>query len=96
MKTCSFRGADLHDELLEYPDYEDLPLFCMDPPKAKFGMLQCNRETCLCCCHHPRDDLTHRQLQPAVQFSPNHTYCFLNNYETILNCPAVSIRTKPE
>ena len=57
-------------------------------------MLPCNRDTCLCC--HPRNDLTHRQIQPAVQFSMNHIHRFVNKYEAILNCPVVSIYAKQE
>jgi hypothetical protein len=89
MKTCSFRGADLYDDFPEHPGYHDRKyIFCQDAPKTNFGMLPCNREICLCC--HPRDDLTHRQIQPAVQFSTNYIHRFLNKYQAILNCPAVS------
>jgi hypothetical protein len=91
MKTCSFRGADLYEDLPKHPDYYDKQyLFCENIPKANFGMLPCNREICLCC--HPRDDLTHRQIQPAVHFSTNYIHRFVNKYEAILNCPAVSVR----
>jgi hypothetical protein len=90
MKTCSFRGADLYIDLpSHYNYYGQRHLFCEDAPQANFSMLPCNCETCLCC--HPRDDLTHRQLQPAVQFSTNHIHRFLNKYEAILNCPAVGL-----
>lgn len=90
MKTCSFRGAALDDEIpIHSTPNDDRHIFCQDTPTSIFGLLPCNLETCLCC--HPRDDLTHRQIQPAVQFSINHIHRFLNKYQTILNCPAVSL-----
>ncbi|CAF3311939.1 unnamed protein product [Rotaria sp. Silwood2] len=90
MKTCSFRGASFHDDKDPWHSNDiDQHLFCRDAPKANFGMLPCDCKTCLCC--HPSERFLQQQTPLAVQFSANHIHRFLNKYEAILNCPAVSI-----
>ena len=84
MKTCSYRGAQPRS--LNQGHSEGL--FCVHPPEARTSFLPCTHEPCRCCWE--RRDLTGRP-QPCVRFSPVHSYQFLNGYQVLLNCPAVSI-----
>jgi len=84
MKTCSYRGAQPRST--HNGDTEGI--FCVDPPEARYGLLPCTRDRCRCCLE-PRHR-TGRQ-ESAVLFYPSHYHKFLNGYQVILNCPAVSI-----
>jgi len=80
LKTCSFNGVEprlFNNRLRE-------GLFCLETPMARFALTPCQKPSCLCC-HSPcpRRDTT------AIQFSLPHIHRFVNQYEAILNCPAV-------
>ena len=78
MKTCSFRFArprSLHEGL-----------FCLQTPEARYELVACGN--CGLC--YPQYDMTHRTNKYIVQFSQAHQHTFLNGYQSILNCSAVS------
>ncbi|CAF1431374.1 unnamed protein product [Adineta steineri] len=86
MKTCSFRNAK--------PSlYNHHGIFCIDEPKALYGLEPCEQVTCRFC--FPIQDvlIRGRQNQPVVQFSSAQKHRFVNGYEAILNCP-VTCTTK--
>ena len=81
MKTCSFRGARLYSS----------NLFCNNTPEALYGLLRCRKPYCRFC--FPTRTMRMRaqyHSQPVLRFSPTHQHRFLNGYQAILNCPAVS------
>lgn len=78
MKTCIFRQAR--------PRMLDEGLFCVREPEACYELAACGN--CGLC--YPRYDRRYRKTKTPVQFRQNHRYKFLNGYEVILNCPAVS------
>ncbi len=84
MKTCSYRGAIPRS----MDNHRTEGLFCADPPEARCGLLPCARDPCRCCLE--RRDLT-RRSESAVAFNVAHYHKFLNGYQVILNCPAVSV-----
>jgi hypothetical protein len=77
MKTCQFRGAEPRsfDEKGEVPE----GILCEAPPKARYAMVPCRDQHCFLC-----------QSKTAVQFASNQSHRFVNQYEAILNCHAVS------
>ena len=84
MKTCSYRGAQPRS--INACNTEGL--FCVDPPEARYGLLPCTRDHCRYCLKP--NHLTGRP-EPVVTYYPSHYHKFLNGYQVILNCPAVSI-----
>ena len=90
LKTCSFNGVQ--PRLCDNRFREGL--FCIDTPEARFTITPCNHKYCLCC-HSPcprRSATTGYPEQTlAVPFSFPHIHRFVNQYEAILNCPAVSV-----
>jgi len=78
MKTCSYREA--------VPVSNETSLFCMNEPQVRYGMTQCNRTSCCLC--YPSYKLTYRHDKPIIQFGSNQQHQFINNYRSILNCPA--------
>jgi len=84
MKTCSYRGAQ--PRLID--NYHTEGIFCMNLPEARYDFSPCMREQCRCCSE--RRDLTHRP-EPSVTFHASHYHTFLNGYQVILNCRAVSV-----
>ena len=88
LKTCSFNGAQ--PRLFEQRFTEGL--FCLDTPIARYMITPCDKPSCLCC-HSPcpRRYVTGSQAQAAIQFSVPYIHRFVNQYEAILNCPAVCL-----
>jgi hypothetical protein len=80
LKTCSFNGVK--PRLFEQRYHEGL--FCLETPMARFALTPCQKPSCLCC-HSPCP----RRDTAAIQFSLPHIHRFVNQYEAILNCPAV-------
>ncbi len=78
MKTCSYRGA--------VPASNEASIFCMNEPQVRYGMTPCNRASCCLC--YPSYKLTYRHDKPIIQFGPRQQHQFINNYRSILNCPA--------
>ncbi|CAF3979902.1 unnamed protein product [Adineta steineri] len=78
MKTCSYREA--------IPISNEISLICMNEPQVCYSMTQCNRTSCSLC--YPSYKLTYRNDKPIIQFGPNQQHQFINNYRSILNCPA--------
>lgn len=80
LKTCSFNGIK--------PRFFDRRLregvFCIDPPEARFSISPCDHKHCNCC--HPSYP---RQQRTSIPFLTPHIHRFVNQYEAILNCPAV-------
>jgi hypothetical protein len=84
MKTCNFRGA-------KPPSHPAHGLFCIDEPQARYGMTPCHKKHCRFC--SPSTDILARARppnKPVVQFSQAQKHTFVNGYQAILNCPAVS------
>jgi hypothetical protein len=82
MKTCSFRGAQCYST----------NLFSKHEPDALYGLLRCNKSYCNFC--FPTSTMKKRAQyysQPVLEFSPTHRHQFINGYQTILNCPVVSL-----
>jgi hypothetical protein len=77
MKTCSLRNVQTRSY--------DEGLFCRDEPEARHGMKQCGN----CCLCTPKYDVK-RRGQSSVQFGASQRHQFVNKYQAILNCPAVS------
>ena len=78
MKTCSFRYArprTLHEGL-----------FCIQEPEARYELAACGN--CGLC--YPKYDRTYRTRKSIVEFSQAHRHIFVNGYQSILNCSAVS------
>lgn len=61
------------------PRSDDEGLYCIDEPEARYGVLPCN--ACELC-------ILSAQQQSTIRFGPKQKFRFMNNYETILNCPA--------
>lgn len=81
-KTCSFNGAK--PRIFQQRHSEGL--FCLSTPAARFSITPCDKATCHCC--HPPCPLRNTTVIP---FSYPHIHRFVNQYEAILNCPAVYI-----
>ena len=81
LKTCSFNNVQ--PRLFDNRFREGL--FCIDTPEPRFSITPCDSKYCLCC--HPSDP----KQKLAIPFSLPHIHRFVNQYEAILNCPAVSI-----
>jgi hypothetical protein len=77
MKTCSFRNVQ--------PGGPNKYLFCRTDPEGRHEMIACGN--CGLC--YPKYDVAKRG-QPSVLFGPAQRHRFVNQYETILNCPSVS------
>jgi len=78
MKTCTYDGATRA--------YNEKSLLSTCEPQVRYGMTRCQRTSCCLC--HPMYKLTYRMDTPVVQFGPYQQYQFINQYRTILNCPA--------
>lgn len=88
LKTCSFHGVT--PRLFDNRFREGL--FCLDTPEARFVITPCDKQRCLCC-HSPcpRLDSLDSEQTSVIPFSIPHIHRFVNQYEAILNCPAVNI-----
>jgi hypothetical protein len=91
MKTCNFRGA--HPRLFGKNTDEPEGILCQTEPVVRYGMMPCYDRHCFLCRQERvrigkrgSDDL----LKVTVHFSSNQVHQFVNKYEAILNCPAVS------
>ena len=62
----------------------DEGLFCRNEPQATHEMTECGN----CCLCYPRYNVQ-RRGQPVVEFGRLQRHRFVNQYEAILNCPAV-------
>jgi hypothetical protein len=104
MKTCDFHGA--HPRLFGKNKDESEGILCEAKPMARYGMIQCNDTNCFLCQSQRRAAAaaaaaggggrsrganSSEQLNATVHFSPKQTHQFVNKYEAILNCNAVSI-----
>ena len=78
MKTCSFRYAR--------PRTLNEGLFCIQEPEARYELAACGN--CGLC--YPKYDRTYRSRKSIVEFSQAHRHIFVNGYQSILNCSAVS------
>ena len=78
MKTCSFRFAR--------PRTMNEGLFCVQEPEARYELTSCGN--CGLC--YPRYNRKYRARKSVVEFSQAHKHTFVNGYEAILNCSAVS------
>ena len=78
MKTCAFRFAR--------PRSLREGLFCLQTPEARYELVAC--DNCGLC--YSQYDMTHRTKKFIVEFSQAHSHTFVNGYQSILNCSAVS------
>ncbi len=80
MKTCSYRQA------IPVMLNDKNNIFCLNEPEARYGISLCHEKSCCLC--YPSYKLTFRHDQPIIQFGPHQQHQFVNNYRSILNCPA--------
>lgn len=80
MKTCLLRFAR--------PRLSSEGLFCLQTPEAGYELTACGN--CALC--YPQYDMRYRTNKSIVQFSQTHRHTFVNGYQSILNCSAVSSR----
>jgi hypothetical protein len=87
LKTCSFNNVK--PRFCYNRCHEGL--FCLAPPEARFAITPCDNRHCACC-HStcPRRYPTNQGQTQVIPFSNPHIHRFVNGYEAILNCPAVS------
>jgi hypothetical protein len=88
MKTCNFRDAQ--PQLLGPNKNEPEGIFCQTIPVSCYGMRPCYRDQCFLCQPWHQQGLSKKQTNTAVQFTEQCVHRFVNKYETILNCHAVS------
>ena len=86
MKTCNFREAQ--PRLFGVNNDELEGIFCRIAPVARYGMIPCRQDRCFLC--QARRGESGALLTTPVQFSLQQVHQFVNKYEAILNCPAVS------
>jgi hypothetical protein len=88
LKTCAFNGAQ--PRLLGRRFREGI--FCVDPPEPRFAITACGRQHCLCC-HSPcpRRFANPPDRWAPIPFTTPHVHRFVNQYEALLNCPAVRL-----
>lgn len=86
MKTCHFRGA--HPRLFGPNRDQSEGILCEGHPTARYGVRRCHDKNCFLCQSQraEKDDLS----DTGVHFTPHQIHRFVNKYEAILNCPAVS------
>lgn len=79
MKTCSYREA--------VPVPHETSLIGQYAPLVRYGLTRCHQASCHLC--YPRYQRTFRQHdQPVIRFEANVQHQFVNQYRSILNCPA--------
>lgn len=89
LKTCRFNGVK--PRLFEHRFREGI--FGIDPPEVRFSIAPCHHQYCQCC--HPSHlrqqypNNTQLQQRTSIPFTTPHRHRFVNQYEAILNCPAV-------
>ena len=85
MKSCAFRGAQPQPSL-------SASFFADETPSAVYNMSPCDRSFCTCCQAEPCET-ANDSMPPSVSvaFSEHgQAHRFINGYEVVLNCPAVS------
>ena len=91
MKTCDFRDAEPR---LIGEEKEKEGLFCQAEPYARYGMTPCGSRKCFLSESEAIKSKRRNELNNSsavVQFSEKQIHRFVNSYQAILNCPAVSI-----
>ena len=78
MKTSSFRYAR--------PRTLNEGLFSIQEPEARYELAACGN--CGLC--YPKYDRMYRSRKSIVEFSQAHRHIFINGYQSILDCSAVS------
>ena len=76
MKTCSYNDAQ--PRLIDDHHHSE-GIFCRLPPQTRYSFLPCEHEQCPYC------------SSSALKCESSNSYRFLNGYQVILNCSAVSI-----
>jgi hypothetical protein len=71
-------------------------IICEPEPQARYGMKLFRQRNCILC-QSERESIGRRRVNDellkvgGVKFSSNQVHQFVNKYEAILNCDAVSI-----
>lgn len=86
MKTCDYGGAQRRSIDEQQRDKEGL--LCTIEPCARYGFKPCRRSQCHLC-QSERYVFKKSFTVTVVQFSDKQIHRFVNEYEAILNCPAV-------
>ena len=93
MKTCNFRGA--YPRLFGTNNDEPEGILCEAKPSARYGMKPCYMTPCFLCepvRNRERERQQEQQVtKTGVDFYQNQIHTFVNKYQAILNCEAVSI-----
>jgi hypothetical protein len=97
----SFTDINNNNKKKKDSSYETEGILCQYPPTATYGMKPCYLEDCFLCAvqYHGRsvDGGCSRGIPSdssfkiGVEFYSNQIHRFVNKYEAILNCPAVSL-----
>ena len=82
---------------------EEEGILCQAEPIARYGMIHCRQRNCILCQaerqsvrKRPREEeteegyISEELFKVGVKFSSNQVHRFVNKYEAILNCHAVS------
>ena len=91
MKTCNFRDAEPR-----WIRKQKEGLLCQAEPYARYGTMPCGNSKCLLCQSKRITSIRNNEKTGSsldigmVQFSEKQIHRFINGYEAILNCPAVS------
>ena len=88
MKTCNFGGAQ--PRLFGANNDEPEGILCAAQPIARYGMIPCYDRNCFLCQPRRRGGKGSEQVNATVHFCPKQAHQFVNKYEAILNCDAVS------
>jgi hypothetical protein len=89
MKTCNYRDAQ--PQLLGPNKDEIEGILCQTTPVARYGMKACRGGRCFLCLPWRQQGLVKKQkIKTTVDFTDNYVHHFVNKYEAILNCEAVS------
>ena len=84
LKTCSFRQAQRRRLVDESGQSYDEGIFASDQQsiEGRYSFSPCHQRNCLYC----------RQPMLSIPYGPKRIHRFVNQYQAILNCPAVCQR----
>jgi hypothetical protein len=86
LKTCDYGGAQRR--LIGERQREKEGILCAIEPCARYGVKPCRGSQCHLC-QSERYVFKKSSIASVVQFSDKQIHRFVNDYEAILNCPAV-------
>ena len=86
MKTCHYRDAQ--PRLMNKQQCQEKEgILCEKQPSARYGTRICRGTRCILCASEQSKSTT----SGIMKFSERQIHHFVNSYQAILNCPAVSV-----